>query len=407
MDIGYSGSSSIREPARTLPVRYTGYDVTVAGGGIAGMAAALSAARAGKRVLLLERMYALGGLATLGLVTIYLPLCDGLGHQVSFGLAEELLKLSISQGWETDYPDTWLQQKAQHGKQRFQVRYNAQAFAVLAEQALKEAGVKILYGTTVCQVQRSGKRITYLIVENKSGRFAIPVRSAVDATGDADVFRMAGAPTAAYEKGNLPAAWFYETKNGSNTLHMLGAADILPDDQTAKIPDKLNGRRISGLDADELSEAVIVCHKQSLHTFLQDGPVSEQHSLTALATIPQLRMTRRIRGVFTQSEADCQQNFADSIGMVGDWRKAGPVYEVSLRTLYTAELENCMAAGRIISVTDGLWDVTRVIPAAAVTGQAAGLAMALTDNIHDLDTMQLQQNLYLQNVKLHFADVGL
>lgn len=317
------------------------------------------------------------------------------------------LKLSISQGWETDYPDTWLQQKAQHGKQRFQVRYNAQAFAVLAEQALKEAGVKILYGTTVCQVQRSGKRITYLIVENKSGRFAIPVRSAVDATGDADVFRMAGAPTAAYEKGNLPAAWFYETKNGSNTLHMLGAADILPDDQTAKIPDKLNGRRISGLDADELSEAVIVCHKQSLHTFLQDGPVSEQHSLTALATIPQLRMTRRIRGVFTQSEADCQQNFADSIGMVGDWRKAGPVYEVSLRTLYTAELENCMAAGRIISVTDGLWDVTRVIPAAAVTGQAAGLAMALTDNIHDLDTMQLQQNLYLQNVKLHFADVGL
>ena len=66
-----------------------------------------------------------------------------------------------------------------------------------------------------------------------------------------------------------------------------------------------------------------------------------------------------------------------------------------------------MAAGRIISVTDGLWDVTRVIPAAAVTGQAAGLAMALTDNIHDLDTMQLQQNLYLQNVKLHFADVGL
>lgn len=77
----------IQEPERTLPVRYADYDVIVAGGGIAGIAAALAAARAGKRVLLLERMFALGGLATLGLVTIYLPLCDGKGHQLSFGLA--------------------------------------------------------------------------------------------------------------------------------------------------------------------------------------------------------------------------------------------------------------------------------------------------------------------------------
>ena len=75
----------IQEPERTLPVRYADYDVIVAGGGIAGIAAALAAARAGKRVLLLERMFALGGLATLGLVTIYLPLCDGKGHQLSFG----------------------------------------------------------------------------------------------------------------------------------------------------------------------------------------------------------------------------------------------------------------------------------------------------------------------------------
>ena len=89
----------IQEPERTLPVRYADYDVIVAGGGIAGIAAALAAARAGKRVLLLERMFALGGLATLGLVTIYLPLCDGKGHQLSFGLAEELLKLSIREGW--------------------------------------------------------------------------------------------------------------------------------------------------------------------------------------------------------------------------------------------------------------------------------------------------------------------
>ena len=80
----------IREPQRQIPVSGN-YDVAVVGGGVAGIAAALSSARAGAKTVLLERQFALGGLATLGLVTIYLPLCDGCGHQVSFGIAEELL----------------------------------------------------------------------------------------------------------------------------------------------------------------------------------------------------------------------------------------------------------------------------------------------------------------------------
>ena len=67
-------NKSITEPERALPLRYENYDVVVAGGGIAGIASALAAARAGSRVLLLERMYGLGGLATLGLITIFLPL---------------------------------------------------------------------------------------------------------------------------------------------------------------------------------------------------------------------------------------------------------------------------------------------------------------------------------------------
>ena len=71
------------------PVAF-GCDVAVAGGGVAGIAAALSAARAGAKVALIERGFTLGGLATAGLVTIYLPLCDGKGRQVSFSLAEEL-----------------------------------------------------------------------------------------------------------------------------------------------------------------------------------------------------------------------------------------------------------------------------------------------------------------------------
>ena len=90
---------TILENAKEIPVAGD-YDVIVAGGGVAGIAAALAAARHGAKTLLLERMYMLGGLATSGLVTVYLPLCDGAGHQVSFGLAEELLRLCVSHGFE-------------------------------------------------------------------------------------------------------------------------------------------------------------------------------------------------------------------------------------------------------------------------------------------------------------------
>ena len=126
-------------------------DVLVCGGGFAGISAALAAARTGKRVILLEKLYMLGGLGTAGLVTIYLPLCDGMGRQVSFGIAEELFRLSISLGAEANYPANWLDSDDPAGRTendpRFKVRYNAQLFAILAEQLLLKENVEILYGT--------------------------------------------------------------------------------------------------------------------------------------------------------------------------------------------------------------------------------------------------------------------
>ena len=182
---------------------------------------------------------------------------------------------------------------------------------------------------------------------------------------------------------------------------MVGAADVLSDEGIAENPVAVRGSRISGADADELSRALVSCHAQSLEAFLKNGPVSETHSLSALATIPQLRMTRCICGAYTLDEAEDHRRFEDSIGMTGDWRRRGPAYELPLRTLHTRGLENCMAAGRIISVTDSMWDVTRVIPVCAVTGQAAGLAMALTDGLSSLRAADLQRELTAQGVQLH------
>ena len=73
-------------------------EVAVAGGGIAGVAAAVQAARCGKKTVLIEKSVYCGGLATGGLIYIYLPLCDGNGRQVTFGIAEELLRRSMKYG---------------------------------------------------------------------------------------------------------------------------------------------------------------------------------------------------------------------------------------------------------------------------------------------------------------------
>ena len=74
-------------------------DVIVLGGGVAGVAAAVSAARLGKRVLLMEKSTQLGGLATLGLINFFVPMCNGRGKQIIFGMAEELARLSLKYGY--------------------------------------------------------------------------------------------------------------------------------------------------------------------------------------------------------------------------------------------------------------------------------------------------------------------
>ena len=120
-----------------------------------------------------------------------------------------------------------------------------------------------------------------------------------------------------------------------------------------------------------------------------------------IASIPQLRMTRRIDGEYTLDDTEKHTRFEDSIGMIANWRKRGPVYEVPYRTLYSSKMRNLITAGRCTSVTDSMWDLMRVIPCCAVTGQAAGTAAAMTDDFSALDVKLLQKKLEADGVVLH------
>ncbi|MDR2665318.1 MAG: FAD-dependent oxidoreductase [Oscillospiraceae bacterium] len=390
-------------------------DVLVAGGGIAGIAAAIAAARGGKKVTLIEREYALGGMATLGLVTIYLPLCDGQGNQVIFGLGEELLRLSIEHGAEANYPKAWLEggSSEDRARERFITQFNPHMFALRVEKLLLELGVTILYGTLACDVAKEGDTITAVITQNKSGRSAIGVRSVIDCTGDADICALAGAATALHEGGNGLASWYYYYAGGKVSLKMFGLADIAPgqapppgsvpegDPYAAVKVGSLDKMRFTGVDGPELSRAVTAAHGKMYEDILRFRESDESYVPVTISTIPLVRMSRRLAGAYTLDDAGDGKRMEDSIGMTGDWRKRGPVYEIPFGTLYSREIRNLLAAGRDISVTDPMWDITRVIPPCAVTGEAAGTAASLGDDFAKLDVRALQDRLTSNNVKLH------
>jgi len=113
------------------------YDVVVAGAGVAGVAAALESARSGLRTALVEKTVQTGGLATTGIVNIYLPLCDGQGTQVTFGIAEELLHLSYKYG-PGDVPPDWQEIVDGKAKSRYRVTFSPAACVLAFDEVLED-----------------------------------------------------------------------------------------------------------------------------------------------------------------------------------------------------------------------------------------------------------------------------
>lgn len=385
-------------------------DVLVCGGGIAGVAAALSAARLNKKVILCEKEYILGGLATAGLVAVYLPICDGTGRQVSFGLAEELLKLSVSRKvYQGAGYDDWIKNPDSVKNEktaRYEVVFNPNLFAIDMEQLLLKSGVKILYGTVAVNAYKKDGFVNYVVFENKSGRFAIAPKGVIDATGDCDIAKFLSLPCELNEDKNPLASWYYNFTNGKVNLNTLGVCDNSDEKQQNGVKvQSLSNKRFSGLDGEELSEMTQLSHKSLLNDYIKRCETDPDYDVTTIATIPQIRMTRRLLGQYVLRESDNHKEFSDSLGLISDWRKRGPVFEISLGSLYNEQIKNFAAAGRCMSAAGSMWDIARVIPCCAVTGQAAGTALAVCPDLTKIDIAKLQQTLKQNGVVLHEKDL--
>ncbi len=375
--------SFLSEPARSLPV-VGAWDVIVVGGGIAGIAAALAAARSGVSVLLTERFCALGGLATIGNVTIYLPLCDGCGRQVLSGITEELLRLSVHdlkkerpESLFKDIPEAWRDPASTpeaRAARRFETGFNPDAVILSYEKLLRDAGVQILYDTRFCATARADGAVTHLIFENKSGRFAAACKTVIDASGDADVCFQAGEQTESLDT-NVVSGWYYTlTDGGALRMHCL--SNTFSPDATREGADPPFFRGDDGWQVTEQMLAArdqLRAHLEKLRAENPEQDIQPFH----ITTFPCFRMTRRLVGACSITEADNHRWFDDAVCLANDWRRAGPVWSVPYRALLGVENNNLLVCGRCMSVDTSAWDALRVIPVCGVTGEAVGVAAAM------------------------------
>ena len=398
----------IHETLKT-PVRGE-YDVIVCGGGVAGVSAAVSAGREGAKVLLLEKAAALGGLATIGLISWYEPICDGKGRRVMGGMTEELMELSIKYGFAT-LPEGWKNSKTSDEPKRCATHFSHTLFSLALLELCESAGVEILFDTAVVSVQTADNRIQGVIVENKDGRGYYGAKMVIDATGDADIALRCGVPCEDGESFFTYIAYHTDLDRAQLTVDkqdmfhirkwMHIGSDLWGKGHPADMP------TFHGIDAKHETFMLAEGQRRLLNALRDDAGSTRE--LTTLPGMAQYRKTRRIIGSCTLTEQDQFKAFSDSVGVAGDFVHRGILYELPYRILFSPMIENLFAAGRIVSSTGWAWDMTRVIPVAVATGQAAGTAAALcirqnTAN-HALDISSLQAAMKNTGVNIHIDEL--
>ena len=388
------------------------FDIAGAGGGLAGVAAAVEAARSGKKVVLIEKTTQLGGLATIGLINLFVPMCNGRGVQIIKGMADEFLRLSVSHGFDT-IPQEWKNGEPGFRKTgvRLISRFSAPIFSLELCELLDDLGVKIMFDTVITGVNAREGHIDSLILFNKSGYMRCCAKMFVDASGDADVLHYVGVPTVT--RGNYHTYMAYEvTMDSCQKVAEKGDIAYLTHYRCAGGASLYGhghpeGMKLwDGTDGEDVSRYLVANQKELLKKLRGDD--RKGRDITLLPIMPQFRTTRRIDGNSTLTEADAYRHFEDSVCAICDFDRRDFLYEVSYGTLIRDGFDNVIAAGRCTSADGYAWDVVRVIPPAILTGQAAGAAASqaidTTGDITNMDITRLQHRLASENVMIHFDD---
>ncbi len=416
------------------------YDVLVAGGGVAGVAAAVSSARLGAKTLLVERYGFLGGSATAGLVNPFMSSSTSTGEPLVGGFFSEICDRVREMG-------------GLHGRS-----FDSEAMKFAAQEILLESGASLLLHTWITGARVRDSVVFGVEALTKGGSKDIDARVVVDATGDGDVAAMAGASfeIGSQAHGMTQAMTLMFTIGGVDLRKALTYAKDHPDQMrfpkpsTDKAVEQLLQSAVGvagyykeveearskgefplpqdmvffialprpgevvvntthvggvcGIDSEDLTSAEVTGRRQAMalmRFFRKYVPGFEDSYLLQTAAQVGVRETRRITGeyVFDSDAVADGQKFPDAVlqsaypvdihSPVGkgysreDDDKSptapppGDWYEVPYRCLVPVQVDNLLVAGRCISATHEGQAAVRIMPNCMALGQAAGTAAAL------------------------------
>ena len=381
------------EPARDIPVTRDA-DVIVVGGGPAGLAAAVAAARTGARTVLVEQMGYLGGTATASLMACingFRNQVEPDGTQVVRGIAEEIvLELKRLGGLgRSPYPQK--PYPTEPGRLEYSYAIDTEKFKYVTMKMCVDAGVDLMLHTWFGDSLVAGGAVRGAIVENKSGRQALRGRIVVDASGDADVAARAGASfwqTVKDEAPRLNDGLMYRIEFGVRRPEGTFACDFGTNSVVWGPGPK---EPINGADGDQLARAEVEARlrifedfaaKQREHPELADAKVVETPPLLGI------RQTRFVEGEYQLTADDAIQGrrFDDVVAISPcpiicyyGYRRylEHEGYDIPYRCLVPRRLDGLLVAGRCISSEQPPYESHRAMVPIMAIGQAAGTAAAL------------------------------
>lgn len=387
------------------------FDVIVAGGGPAGISAALASARAGAKTLLLEAGGALGGMATLGLVSKYAPLSDKNGRVIYRGITREIV--------------TRYKEAAEIAEDKWDwIPIYPEILKRLLDDMATEAGVVVRFGTRVCGVRRNGEAVEAVLTSSEEGLVEYTAGTYVDGTGNGDLAFFAGAPfedggadgarqaaslcfvIAGYHRDQLTenlssnpkdGLWarilasgkyplirkhFIASYQGDDVILVNGGhlEDVDPSDPASLTRAQILGRKIAPQYLEALKDFMPAAFKDAV--------------LVETASVVGIREGRRFLGDYVLTVADylARRRFEDEVtencywldchGKIDipkdQWRYApGETYGIPFRCLLPRGLSNVLVAGRCASFDRNVFASVRVMPNCMAMGEAAGICAAL------------------------------
>ena len=409
------------------------YDVIVCGAGSAGVAAACSAARAGARVLLLERHGYGGGILTAAMIHTFdaIKSCVDETEDVVAGFARDLVDEIHALGGAAT-PDNPPEVVSVHPEMQ----------KIAIDRLLARAGVDVLWHACVCGVLNDGNRVTGIEAALRDGRARFHAPAIIDGTGDAEIAFHAGTPfdiapdlqplTYHFRLGNIVTApnwsdWEDIMRRALKEAQGAGEIKVYGGPWIIRLADgeiSVNSTRVFGnpVNPAELSHAEQEgrAHMLQIWNVLRRRvPELKDSYILSGASQLHIRESRIVRGEYVLTEEDIRscRRFDDSIA-VGAWpvdihpadgfsgvhpHKENPLapYEIPYRCLVPLDIDGLLIAGKPISTTHRAHGSTRVPGTSLATGQAAGVAAALcvsgNTTPRALDSKKLRGELLAQN----------